>query len=113
MGVREQIIFPEIDYDSIDQVRGLDVNITTTAKTDEEAFELLRMLGMPFRREAEEAQPAPQQRPPAPPPEPEPEAEAEPEPAAAEDAAEPQGVAEEAGQGEEAGPPADDTSENE
>ena len=41
MGVREQLIFPEIDYDSIDEVRGLDVTITTTAKTDEEAFELL------------------------------------------------------------------------
>src|SRR3954466_8274279 len=51
MGVREQIIFPEIDYDSIDQVRGLDVTITTTAKTDEEAFELLLGLGMPFAQE--------------------------------------------------------------
>jgi large subunit ribosomal protein L5 len=49
MGVREQIIFPEIDYDGIDQVRGLDVTITTTAKTDEEAFALLAELGMPFR----------------------------------------------------------------
>jgi large subunit ribosomal protein L5 len=51
MGVREQIIFPEIDYDAIDQVRGLDVTITTTAKTDEEAYTLLRELGMPFARE--------------------------------------------------------------
>ena len=51
MGVREQIIFPEIDYDSIDQVRGLDVTITTTAKTDEEAYVLLRELGMPFAPE--------------------------------------------------------------
>jgi large subunit ribosomal protein L5 len=51
MGVKEQLIFPEIDYDSIDQVRGLDVTITTTAKTDEEAFELLLALGMPFARE--------------------------------------------------------------
>jgi large subunit ribosomal protein L5 len=51
MGVREQIIFPEIDYDSIDQVRGLDVTITTTAGTDEEAYVLLRELGMPFARE--------------------------------------------------------------
>jgi large subunit ribosomal protein L5 len=51
LGVREQIIFPEIDYDSIDQVRGLDITITTSAKTDEEALELLRMLGMPFRRD--------------------------------------------------------------
>ena len=48
MGIREQLIFPEIDYDSIDQVRGLDVAITTTARTDEEAYELLRLLGMPF-----------------------------------------------------------------
>jgi large subunit ribosomal protein L5 len=49
MGVREQIIFPEIDYDGIDQVRGLDVTITTTANTDEEAFALLHEFGMPFR----------------------------------------------------------------
>jgi large subunit ribosomal protein L5 len=48
MGVREQIIFPEIDYDAIDQVRGLDVTITTSAKSDEEAYVLLRELGMPF-----------------------------------------------------------------
>ena len=51
MGIREQIIFPEIDYDSIDQVRGLDVTITTTAPTDEEAFALLDGLGMPFAAE--------------------------------------------------------------
>jgi large subunit ribosomal protein L5 len=51
MGVREQIIFPEIDYDAIDQVRGLDVTITTTAKTDAEAFALLEALGMPFAHE--------------------------------------------------------------
>ena len=49
LGVREQIIFPEIDYDRIDTVRGLDVTITTTARTDEEARELLRALGMPFQ----------------------------------------------------------------
>jgi large subunit ribosomal protein L5 len=49
MGIREQIIFPEIDYDAIDQVRGLDVTITTSAKTDEEAFALLLELGMPFQ----------------------------------------------------------------
>jgi large subunit ribosomal protein L5 len=48
LGIREQIIFPEIDYDSIDQVRGLDVTITTTAKTDDEALALLRALGLPF-----------------------------------------------------------------
>jgi large subunit ribosomal protein L5 len=51
MGIREQIIFPEIDYDSIDQVRGLDVTITTTAATDEEAFALLESFGMPFSEE--------------------------------------------------------------
>jgi large subunit ribosomal protein L5 len=51
MGIREQIIFPEIDYDSIDQVRGLDVTITTSAATDEEAFALLSELGMPFQRD--------------------------------------------------------------
>jgi large subunit ribosomal protein L5 len=50
MGVREQIIFPEIDYDSVDQVRGMDIAITTTATTDEEAFALLTELGMPFQR---------------------------------------------------------------
>jgi len=51
MGIREQIIFPEIDYDSIDQVRGLDVTITTSASTDEEAFALLESFGMPFAEE--------------------------------------------------------------
>jgi large subunit ribosomal protein L5 len=51
MGIREQIIFPEVDYDSIDEVRGLDVTITTTAATDEEAFALLDGLGMPFSAE--------------------------------------------------------------
>jgi ribosomal L5P family C-terminus len=51
MGVREQLIFPEIEYDSIDEVRGLDVTITTSAPTDEEAFELLLGLGMPFAKE--------------------------------------------------------------
>ena len=48
MGVREQIIFPEINYDDIQEVRGLDITITTTAKNDDEARELLRALGMPF-----------------------------------------------------------------
>jgi len=48
LGITEQIIFPEINYDDIQQVRGLDVAITTTAKTDEEAFALLRGLGLPF-----------------------------------------------------------------
>jgi large subunit ribosomal protein L5 len=51
MGVKEQIIFPEVDYDEIDQVRGLDITITTTASSDEEAFALLEALGMPFARE--------------------------------------------------------------
>jgi large subunit ribosomal protein L5 len=51
LGVREQIIFPEIDYDEIDQVRGLDITITTTASTDEEAYALLEALGMPFSRD--------------------------------------------------------------
>jgi large subunit ribosomal protein L5 len=48
LGIREQIIFPEIDYDSISQIRGLDVAITTSAETDEQAFALLRGLGLPF-----------------------------------------------------------------
>jgi large subunit ribosomal protein L5 len=56
MGVREQIIFPEIDYDSIDEVRGLDITITTTAETDEEAFALLDGLGMPFSQEGRPGQ---------------------------------------------------------
>jgi large subunit ribosomal protein L5 len=51
LGIREQIIFPEIDYDSIDQVRGLDVTITTSARTDDEAFALLSEFGMPFQRD--------------------------------------------------------------
>ena len=51
MGIKEQIIFPEIDYDAVDQVRGLDVAITTSAQTDGEAFTLLDALGMPFARD--------------------------------------------------------------
>ena len=51
IGIREQIIFPEVDYDEIDQVRGLDITITTTASSDEESFALLEALGMPFSRE--------------------------------------------------------------
>jgi large subunit ribosomal protein L5 len=51
MGVKEQVIFPEIDYDAVDQVRGLDITITTTAKTDAEAFTLLDALGLPFARD--------------------------------------------------------------
>jgi large subunit ribosomal protein L5 len=51
LGIREQIIFPEIDYDAVDQVRGLDVTITTSAPTDLEAFALLEAFGMPFTKE--------------------------------------------------------------
>jgi large subunit ribosomal protein L5 len=58
MGLKEQIIFPEINYDQIDKVRGMDVIITTTAKTDDEARELLRLFNFPFPAEAEEKQAA-------------------------------------------------------
>jgi hypothetical protein len=51
LGVREQTIFPEIDYDSVSETRGLDIAISTTAQTDEEAFELLLGLGFPFAQE--------------------------------------------------------------
>jgi large subunit ribosomal protein L5 len=51
MGVREQIIFPEVDYDEVDQVRGLDITITTTAASDVESFALLEAFGMPFAKE--------------------------------------------------------------
>jgi large subunit ribosomal protein L5 len=54
LGVREQIIFPEIDYDSINQIRGLDVAITTTAETDEQAEALLRGLGLPLASDTQE-----------------------------------------------------------
>lgn len=50
LGVREQLIFPEVDYDSIDQIRGMDISIITTAKTDEEGRALLREMGMPFQQ---------------------------------------------------------------
>jgi len=49
LGLKEQIIFPEIDYDKIDKIKGMNIVITTTAKTDEEGRELLRLLGIPFR----------------------------------------------------------------
>lgn len=49
LGIREQLIFPEIDYDKIDKIRGMDINFVTTAKTDEEARELLKLMGAPFR----------------------------------------------------------------
>jgi large subunit ribosomal protein L5 len=55
IGIREQIIFPEIDYDAIDQVRGLDITITTSAATDAEAFALLDALGLPFSRDGRPA----------------------------------------------------------
>jgi large subunit ribosomal protein L5 len=51
LGIQEQIIFPEIDFDKIDKIHGMDVTLVTTAKTDEEGFELLKNLGMPFRGE--------------------------------------------------------------
>jgi large subunit ribosomal protein L5 len=51
LGLKEQIIFPEINYDQIDKVRGMDVIVTTTAKTDEEARELLRLFNFPFPSE--------------------------------------------------------------
>jgi large subunit ribosomal protein L5 len=114
LGIREQIIFPEIDYDAIDEVRGLDVTITTSARSDEEAFELLRLLGMPFRTEdraapaakpAEAPAPPPEEAPPAAPPEEAPaEAQAE-QPAEAqadEPAAEPAEAPEETEESEEA-----------
>ncbi|MDT8902675.1 50S ribosomal protein L5 [Anaeroselena agilis] len=48
LGIKEQLIFPEIDYDKVDKVRGMDIIVVTTAKTDEEARELLKLMGMPF-----------------------------------------------------------------
>ena len=50
MGVKEQLIFPEIVFDEVEKVRGMDIVFTTTAKTDEEAYALLEMLGMPFEK---------------------------------------------------------------
>jgi large subunit ribosomal protein L5 len=50
LGLREQVVFPEIDYDKIDKLRGLEVSIITTARTDDEARSLLTRLGMPFRK---------------------------------------------------------------
>ena len=49
MGIKEQLIFPEIEYEKVDRVRGMDIIFVTTAKTDEEAKELLKLLGMPFK----------------------------------------------------------------
>ncbi|WP_226017774.1 50S ribosomal protein L5 [Novosphingobium sp. FKTRR1] len=58
VGLKEQIIFPEISYDQIDKVRGLDIIVTTSAKTDDEARELLRLFGFPFPQDAEQKQAA-------------------------------------------------------
>ncbi len=52
LGLKEQLVFPEIDYDKIEKLRGMDVIFVTTAKTDEEGFELLKLLGMPFKTQA-------------------------------------------------------------
>jgi large subunit ribosomal protein L5 len=48
LGIKEQLIFPEIDYDKVHKIRGMDIIIVTTAKTDDEAYELLKLFGMPF-----------------------------------------------------------------
>ena len=50
MGIKEQLIFPEIDYDKVEKIKGMNITIVTTAKTDEECKELLRLFGMPFKR---------------------------------------------------------------
>jgi len=55
LGLREQLIFPEINYDQVDKARGLEVSIVTTARTDQEAKRLLELLGMPFQREGDQA----------------------------------------------------------
>jgi large subunit ribosomal protein L5 len=55
LGLREQLVFPEIDYDNIDKIRGMEITIVTTAQTDEEGYQLLRYLGMPFRGRHESA----------------------------------------------------------
>jgi large subunit ribosomal protein L5 len=52
LGIKEQLIFPEIDYDKVDKIRGMDVTVVTTAQTDEQARELLRMMGLPLRDQA-------------------------------------------------------------
>ena len=50
LGIKEQIVFPEIDYDKIEKIRGMDITLVTSAQTDEQAFELLKLFGMPFRK---------------------------------------------------------------
>jgi len=66
LGLREQLIFPEINYDQVDKARGLEVSIVTTARTDQEARRMLELLGMPFQREGDEvptlARPTPTRR---------------------------------------------------
>jgi large subunit ribosomal protein L5 len=51
LGLREQLVFPEIDYDKIDKLRGMEISIVTSARTDDEGRQLLQMLGMPFKKE--------------------------------------------------------------
>jgi large subunit ribosomal protein L5 len=51
LGLREQLVFPEIEYDKIDKLRGLEISIVTTARSDDEGRQLLQMLGMPFKKE--------------------------------------------------------------
>ena len=51
LGLREQLVFPEIDYDKIDKLRGMEISIVTSARTDDEGRQLLQLLGMPFRKE--------------------------------------------------------------
>jgi len=58
MGLKEQLVFPEINYDRIEKVRGMDIIVTTTAKTDEEARELLRLFNFPFPREEDQKEAA-------------------------------------------------------
>ncbi len=58
LGIKEQIVFPEIDYDKIEKIRGMDITIVTTAQTDEEAFELLKQFGLPFQRRGAAAEEA-------------------------------------------------------
>lgn len=58
LGIREQIIFPEIDYDKIDKIRGMDITFVTSAQTDEEALELLSRLGMPFQKQTQASEAA-------------------------------------------------------
>ena len=55
LGIREQLVFPEINYDKIDKVRGMEITIVTTARTDEEGRRLLQLMGMPFKRQAQPA----------------------------------------------------------